>query len=228
MNMPPIVSSQEWEAARETFGEGEGAYRQARSPLNVRMPRMAVEKEYEFEGPKGPPSLADLFEGRRQLIVYRAFYAPDITTFAEGAPTRSEHCGLFLGRRPGRTPRHMNARDTTLAFVSRAPQADIQGLKERMGGTSLGTPSPTISTPTSASTSGTGPTPSSGRATASSAPTSSTTAATRRWGAPGATSTSPRLGGRRSGRTHPTAIRKRRPTGGGTTTTRTRPLRLRP
>ncbi len=54
------------------------------------MPWIAVEKEYRFEGPQGAASLADLFEGRRQLIVYRAFYAPDITTFAPGVPTQSE------------------------------------------------------------------------------------------------------------------------------------------
>ena len=66
------------------------------------MPWMAVEKEYRFEGPDGPLSLVDVFEGRRQLIVYRAFYGPEVTTYAEGgaypqraasaarsAPTRS-------------------------------------------------------------------------------------------------------------------------------------------
>ena len=47
-----------------------------------RMPWMAVEKEYSFEGPNGPATLADLFEGRRQLIVYRAFYGPEVTTYA--------------------------------------------------------------------------------------------------------------------------------------------------
>jgi len=45
---------------------------------------MAVEKEYRFDGPEGPVSLLDLFEGRRQLIVYRAFYAPDVTTYPQG------------------------------------------------------------------------------------------------------------------------------------------------
>ena len=55
-----------------------------------RMPWMAVEKDYRFEGPTGPASLADLFEGRRQLIVYRAFYTPDVATYPEGgSATRS-------------------------------------------------------------------------------------------------------------------------------------------
>ena len=49
------------------------------------MPWVAVDKEYWFEGPEGRVSLADMFAGRDQLIVYRAFYAPDITTMADGA-----------------------------------------------------------------------------------------------------------------------------------------------
>src|SRR4051812_42359608 len=89
------------------------------------------------------------------------------------------------------------------------------------GSRSPGTRSPTTSTATSASTSGTARTRSSVRATRSSAPTSSTPVATRRWAAPGRTSTSPRSGARRSGRTRPPATRRRRRTSGGTTTTRT-------
>jgi predicted dithiol-disulfide oxidoreductase (DUF899 family) len=54
---------------------------------------MAVEKDYRFEGPNGPARLLDLFEGRRQLIVYRAFYGPEVTTYAEGGayPDRIDH-----------------------------------------------------------------------------------------------------------------------------------------
>jgi predicted dithiol-disulfide oxidoreductase (DUF899 family) len=81
MNLPPIVSPTEWEAAREKLLVKEKEVTRARDALAAdrrRMPWMAVEKEYRFEGPNGPASLADLFEGRRQLIVYRAFYAPDI------------------------------------------------------------------------------------------------------------------------------------------------------
>jgi predicted dithiol-disulfide oxidoreductase (DUF899 family) len=99
-----------------------------------RMPWIAVEKEYRFEGPQGAASLADLFEGRRQLIVYRAFYAPDITTFAPGGSYPERACvGCSMVADQVAHPAHLNARDTTLAFVSRAPQAEIQGLKERMG-----------------------------------------------------------------------------------------------
>src|SRR5919198_722418 len=87
MNTPPIVSPQEWQAARE------------------------------------------------KLIVYRAFYAPDVTTYPQsggGYPERA--CvGCSLVADQVAHPAHLNARDTTLAYVSRAPQAEIQDLKERMG-----------------------------------------------------------------------------------------------
>ena len=65
--------------------------RDAMAAQRRRMPWMAVEKGYRFEGPNGPASLLDLFEGRRQLIVYRAFYAPDVTTYPKrAARTRNE------------------------------------------------------------------------------------------------------------------------------------------
>src|SRR5215212_1239566 len=93
MNMPPIVSPEEWRAAREKLLVKEKELTRARDALAAerrRMPRMLVEKEYRFEGPDGP---ADLLAH----------------------------------------PAHLNTRDTTLVFASRAPQAEIQGLKERMG-----------------------------------------------------------------------------------------------
>src|SRR4249920_3987573 len=137
MKTPPIVSPQEWEAARETLLVKEKELTRALDAMAAerrRMPWMAVEKEYRFEGPQGAASLADLFEGRRQLIVYRAFYAPDITTFAAGGSYPERACvGCSMVADQVAHPAHLNARDTTLAFVSRAPQADIQGLKERMG-----------------------------------------------------------------------------------------------
>ena len=74
MKMPPIVSPQEWDSAREELLVKEKELTRARDALAAerrRMPRMAVEKDYRFEGPDGPASLLDLFDGRRQLIVYR-------------------------------------------------------------------------------------------------------------------------------------------------------------
>ena len=87
MNMPPIVSPEEWEAARQELLVKEKELTRARDALAAerrRMPRLAVEKEYRFEGPSGPVSLLDLFEERRQLIVYRFFFEPG----AAGWPDR--------------------------------------------------------------------------------------------------------------------------------------------
>ena len=131
MNTPPIVSPQEWEAAREELLVKEKELTRARDALAAerrRMPRMAVEKEYAFEGPDGPASLLDLFEGRRQLIVYRFFFEPGVAGWPErGCPG----CSLLADQVAHLA--HLNARDTTLVFVSRAPQADIQRWKARMG-----------------------------------------------------------------------------------------------
>jgi predicted dithiol-disulfide oxidoreductase (DUF899 family) len=138
MNMPPIVSPEEWKAAREQLLVKEKEHTRARDALAAerrRMPRMLVEKEYRFDGPNGPASLLDLFEGRRQLIVDRFFYESGITTFAsEGDSYPERGCvGCSFGADQVAHPAHLNARDTTLARASRAPQAEIQALKERMG-----------------------------------------------------------------------------------------------
>jgi predicted dithiol-disulfide oxidoreductase (DUF899 family) len=136
MNMPPVVSPQEWEAAREEMLVKEKELTRARDALAAerrRMPRMAVEKEYRFEGPQGEASLLDLFEGRRQLIVYRFFYGPDVTTTRDGTYAERACVGCSFGADQVAHLAHLNARDTTLAYVSRAPQNEIQSLKKRMG-----------------------------------------------------------------------------------------------
>jgi predicted dithiol-disulfide oxidoreductase (DUF899 family) len=133
MNTPPIVSPQEWEAARQQLLVKEKALTRSRDALAAerrRMPRLAVEKKYEFDGPKGKVSLLDLFEGRRQLIVYRAFFEPGVFGWPEHACR-----GCSFGADQVAHLAHLNARDTTLAFASRAPQADIERLKARMGWT---------------------------------------------------------------------------------------------
>src|SRR5215831_2182068 len=137
MKTPTIVSPPEWEEARERLLVKEKELTRARDALAAqrrRMPWMSVEKDYRFEGPDGAVRLLDLFEGRRQLIVYRAFYGPEITTYAEGGAYPERACVgcSFLADQVAH-PAHLNARDTTLAFVSRAPQAEILGLKQRMG-----------------------------------------------------------------------------------------------
>jgi predicted dithiol-disulfide oxidoreductase (DUF899 family) len=130
VNTPPIVSPQEWAAARAQLLVKEKAVMRAHDALAAerrRMPWMAVAKAYEFDGPRGKVSLLDLFEGRRQLIIYRAFFEPGVFGWPEHACR-----GCSLGADQVAHLAHLNTRDTTLAYVSRAPQVDIVRLKARM------------------------------------------------------------------------------------------------
>src|SRR3954454_18888096 len=88
MNTPSIVSPQEWQTAREKLLVKEKEMTRARDALAAerrRMPWMAVEKAYVFDGLGGQASLLDLFQGRRQLIVYRAFFEPGVHGWPEHA-----------------------------------------------------------------------------------------------------------------------------------------------
>src|ERR687894_875902 len=131
MNMPPVVSPQEWQAAWEHLLVKEKEHTRAGDALAAerrRMPWTAVEKPYAFEGPDGMASLLDLFDGRRQLIVYRAFFEPGVFGWPDHA---CRGCSMVADQVAHVA--HLNARDTTLAFVSRAPQPDIERWKARMG-----------------------------------------------------------------------------------------------
>ena len=131
MNTPPIVSPQEWKAAREELLVEEKELTHARDALAAkrrRMPRREVEGDYRFDGPNGPASLLDLFEGRRQLIVYRIFFEPGVHGWPDGA---CPGCSWVVDQITH--PAHLNARDTTIALISRAPQGEIERLKARMG-----------------------------------------------------------------------------------------------
>jgi len=133
MQTPPVVGPDAWEAARLELLVKEKALTRARDALAAerrRMPWMAVEKTYAFDTANGRMSLLDLFEGRRQLIVYRAFFEPGVKGWPDHACI-----GCSLGADQLAHLSHLNARDTTLAFVSRAPQGDIARLKARMGWT---------------------------------------------------------------------------------------------
>ena len=137
MDTPPIVSTQEWEAEREKLLVEEKELTHARDALAAkrrRMPRTAVEKNYAFVGPDGPVSLLDLFEGRRQLIVYRFFYEPGVHGWPEGG---CPGCSWVADQITH--PAHLNARDTTIALISRAPQAGHRALEgaDGMAGPSL-------------------------------------------------------------------------------------------
>src|SRR6201997_4241534 len=128
---PRIVSQQQWDTAYQQMLVKEKEFTRARDALAAqrrRMPWVAVEKDYVFEGPEGKASLLDLFHGRRQLIIYRAFFEPNVHGWPEhaciGCSIMADHVGNLA---------HLNARDTTLVFASRASQADIARVKTRMG-----------------------------------------------------------------------------------------------
>src|SRR5262249_21419535 len=129
-NHPPIVSPQEWEAAHQQLLVKEKALTHARDALAAerrRMPWLAVEKKYECDGPEGKVSLLDLFDGRRQLVLYRAFFEPGVFGWPDHACR-----GCSFGADQVAHLAHLNQRDTTLVYASRAPQADIQRVKARM------------------------------------------------------------------------------------------------
>ena len=131
MKTPPIVSAEEWDVARQRLLVKEKEMTRTRDALAAarrRMPWVAVDKEYTFAGPGGTVHLLDLFEGRRQLIIYRAFFEPGVDGWPDHA---CRGCSLIADQVADVA--HLNARNTNLVFVSRAPQDDIARLKNRMG-----------------------------------------------------------------------------------------------
>jgi predicted dithiol-disulfide oxidoreductase (DUF899 family) len=131
VNTPPIVTEQEWEQARDKLLVREKEVTRAQDALAAerrRMPWVAVDRDYAFDGPDGRVTLLDLFQGRRQLILYRAFFEPGVHGWPEHA---CPGCSMLADQVAHLA--HLNARDTTLVFASRGPQAEILRLKERMG-----------------------------------------------------------------------------------------------
>jgi predicted dithiol-disulfide oxidoreductase (DUF899 family) len=133
MNLPPVVSPEQWRAAREELLVKEKAATRAGDALAAerrRLPMVRVDKAYVFAAPDGEVSLLDLFEGRRQLIVYHFMFGPG----AAGWPTAGcDGCSMFVDQ-VGHLA-HLHARDTSFALVSRAPLAAIEAYRERMGWT---------------------------------------------------------------------------------------------
>src|SRR5580700_10700862 len=118
MKTPPIVTAQEWEAARQQLLVKEKELTRAGDALAAqrrRMPWLAVEKDYEFDGPKGKASLLDLFEGRRQRGTHRAFCEPGVL----GCPGAACHRRSRISDQVAQVT-HLNDRDTSFACASRA------------------------------------------------------------------------------------------------------------
>lgn len=123
-----VVSQEEWVAARKQLLRKEKELTRLRDQLSAErreLPWVKVEKEYVFEGPDGRESLPDLFEGRSQLLVYHFMFGPD---WEQGCPS----CSLLSDHIDGANW-HLPQRDVTLVAVSRAPLAQIEGFKARMG-----------------------------------------------------------------------------------------------
>ncbi len=133
MDLPQVVSAAEWAVAREELLVKEKEATRARDALAAerrRLPMVEIEKDYVFTGAGGNASLLDLFDGRRQLILYHFMFAPDV----EGWPAAGcDGCSMFVDN-IGHLA-HLHARDTSLVLVSRAPVASIEAYRERMGWT---------------------------------------------------------------------------------------------
>ena len=131
MKLPQVVSPAEWQAARGRLLVREKEATRARDALAAqrrRLPMARIDKGYVFEGPGGEAPLLDLFEGRRQLIIYHFMFAPDVPGWPDAG---CDGCSMFVDN-IGHLA-HLHARDTSLALVSRAPLAQIEPYKMRMG-----------------------------------------------------------------------------------------------
>ena len=128
IDYPRVVPHAEWLEARKALLAKEKEATRARDALSAErrtLPMVRIEKEYVFEGPKGRRTLGDLFEGRRQLLVYHFMFDP---AWDEGCPSCSFVADNFAGALV-----HLAARDTSFAVISRAPLAKIEPFKKRMG-----------------------------------------------------------------------------------------------
>jgi predicted dithiol-disulfide oxidoreductase (DUF899 family) len=122
--LPPVVTSEEWAAAMADLRVAEKEQTRARDALAARRRRLPMVEfgSYTFTGADGPTGLLDLFEGRRQLIVYQFMHLPD--GWCEG-------CCMFTDQISELA--HLHARDTTMAIVSLSDYRDLAALRERMG-----------------------------------------------------------------------------------------------
>jgi predicted dithiol-disulfide oxidoreductase (DUF899 family) len=125
---PKVVSQAEWLAARKELLQKEKQFTKLRDELSAQrreLPWEKVDKQYVFDGPNGKETLADLFGGRSQLIVYHFMFGPG---WKEGCPSCS-----FISDHIDASVVHLAARDVKLLVVSRAPLAEIAAFQKRMG-----------------------------------------------------------------------------------------------
>ncbi len=130
MEQHTVVSGEEWRAARLALLAEEKAFTRLRDRLSERrraLPWERVDKDYVFEGPDGPQSLTEVFDGRSQLVVYHFMFAPE-------ADTPCKSCSFWADNFNGIVA-HLNQRDVTLVAISRAPLAKLRAFAKRMGWT---------------------------------------------------------------------------------------------
>jgi predicted dithiol-disulfide oxidoreductase (DUF899 family) len=123
-----VVSEAEWLKARKKLLAKEKEFTRLRDQLSTErrnLPWVKVDKRYVFDGPKGKETLADLFEGRCQLLVQHFMLGPG---WEQGCPS----CSFMADHTDGMTV-HLAHRDTTFVAISRAPLAEIQRFRQRMG-----------------------------------------------------------------------------------------------
>jgi predicted dithiol-disulfide oxidoreductase (DUF899 family) len=131
MSLPEIVSREEWRRARLALLAEEKAMTKARDALSTKrrcLPMVEVTEDYRFQGPTGEVGLVDLFDGRSQLIVQHFMFDP---SWDDGCPS----CTAAADELSDGLLRHIHARDTSFAAVSRAPLAKIESYKQRRGWT---------------------------------------------------------------------------------------------
>jgi predicted dithiol-disulfide oxidoreductase (DUF899 family) len=129
MDFPPVVSRTEWQEARDALLAEEKEATRARDALAAerrRLPIVAIDKDYVFDGPDGKARLLDLFERRSQLLLYHFMFGPNQEAGCNG-------CSMFIDQIGDVA--HLHARDTSFAIVSRAPSTKIEAYKKRMGWT---------------------------------------------------------------------------------------------
>ncbi|MGH9659388.1 MAG: DUF899 domain-containing protein, partial [Bryobacteraceae bacterium] len=125
---PKLVSRDEWLGARKALLAKEKELTRYRDAVNAerrRLPMVKIEKEYVFDAPEGERTLAKLFEGRRQLLVQHFMFGPG---WEQGCPS----CSFMADHTDGMNV-HLAHRDVTVVAVSRAPLAEIEKFKKRMG-----------------------------------------------------------------------------------------------
>src|SRR5215208_94706 len=123
-----VVGREEWETARDVLVQREKEHTRTADELarqRRELPWVAIEKEYRFDADDGTRTLAELFDGRSQLLVYHFMFGP---TYEAGCPTCSSSADAVNGVLP-----HLRARDVTMLYVSRAPLEKLQAYRSRMG-----------------------------------------------------------------------------------------------